>query len=305
MLRLQIFKENKGKSGIYRWVNNKNGKSYVGSAVNISKRLKEHFYNINSNVPLQRAIQKYGLSKFSIEILEYCDMHILIEREQYYLKIINQKYNINPIAGSSLGAKHSEETRKKMSAAQLGEKNHNFGKIFSESTKNKMSLAKGTSIKVYSLDLKLLYTFTSATKAKLHFRSKTDTILKYARSRNIFRDKYILSLEHLKSGFQPIIPKKSQFTIFVNSLDSECLYTFPSSRAAAKHFIISTPTILKYVRSGKIFQDKYILSLYKFPSPLWGQGPFGGKGPLLAPSVADFSSNCLYYSSSRASYLNK
>lgn len=43
---LQILKENKAKSGIYRWVNLTNRKSYVGSSVNLGRRLKNYF-NIN------------------------------------------------------------------------------------------------------------------------------------------------------------------------------------------------------------------------------------------------------------------
>lgn len=35
----QILEENKGKSGVYRWTNLTNGNFYVGSAVDLSKRL--------------------------------------------------------------------------------------------------------------------------------------------------------------------------------------------------------------------------------------------------------------------------
>ena len=41
--RIQILKENKSKSGIYRWVNLKNGKSYVGSSTKLSRRLRDYF----------------------------------------------------------------------------------------------------------------------------------------------------------------------------------------------------------------------------------------------------------------------
>jgi hypothetical protein len=37
--REQVLKENKGKSGIYRFINKVTGKSYIGSAVNLSDRL--------------------------------------------------------------------------------------------------------------------------------------------------------------------------------------------------------------------------------------------------------------------------
>jgi excinuclease UvrABC nuclease subunit len=38
-----IFKENKGKSGIYRWTNNITGASYVGSAVDLTRRLRDYY----------------------------------------------------------------------------------------------------------------------------------------------------------------------------------------------------------------------------------------------------------------------
>jgi len=246
-LRLDTLKENKGKSGIYRWVNNSNGKSYVGSAIDLSQRLRQHYNGHRSNILLQNAIKKYGLSNFSIQILEYCDKKYIISREQYYFNSLKPEFNLNPTAGSKLGSKQteatkqktskaligrifSEETRKKLSEAQLGEKNHFFGKVHSEvirqkiskamkgknshligelnpmfgnthsqETKDKMSRAQGTTIYVYSLESELLYTFSSATKAEQYFRSRTETILKYARSNAIFRKEYILSLTELSS----------------------------------------------------------------------------------------------------------
>jgi len=39
------------------------------------------------------------------------------------------------------GSKHSEETKRKISEAEMGEKNHFYGKHHSEETKRKMSEA--------------------------------------------------------------------------------------------------------------------------------------------------------------------
>lgn len=93
----------------------------------------------------------------------------------------------------SFGKIHTEEAKEKMSQVKLGS-------THSEETKEKMSRAKGTTIYVYNLKYELLYTFTSATKAELHFKSKTHTILKYARSGEIFRKENILSLEVIKAS---------------------------------------------------------------------------------------------------------
>jgi NADH-ubiquinone oxidoreductase chain 4 len=183
IMKKEIFIDNKDKSGIYRWVNNVNGKSYIGSAVNLSKRLNEHYRGNRSNNILQQAINKYGLSNFSIEILKYCDESLLIEREQYYFDLFSPEYNINPVAGSRFGTKHSEESRKKisdghlgklaseetrekMSEAKRGDKNPNFSNPtnyqHSEETREKMSAIKGTTIFIHSLDNECLYTFTSS-----------------------------------------------------------------------------------------------------------------------------------------------
>lgn len=41
--KVQILQENKGKSGIYRWTNLENGKSYIGSSINLYRRFLEYF----------------------------------------------------------------------------------------------------------------------------------------------------------------------------------------------------------------------------------------------------------------------
>jgi hypothetical protein len=67
--------------------------------------------------------------------------------------LFSPEYNSNPYANSRFGSKQSEETIKKISEAQSGKNNNFFGKTHSEETKFKMSIARGTMIYVYSLDL--------------------------------------------------------------------------------------------------------------------------------------------------------
>jgi len=220
----EILKENKGLSGIYGWINNVNGKSYIGSAVNLYNRFLEHFNGYKSNILLQQAFEKYGLENFSLYIFEYCDKSVLLEKEQYYLNLLNPEYNILKNADSRLGLIHTLESRKKMSEVKLAENNpffgktHSedtkfkmsqakkgvkhpfFGKIHSEVTKDKISQAQGITIYVYNLNNELLYTFTSATRAGQHLKSKAHTILKYAHSGEIFKKEYILSLKILSSS---------------------------------------------------------------------------------------------------------
>jgi group I intron endonuclease len=120
----QILDENKGKSGIYIWINKLNGKRYVGSALDLgdkkSGRINRYFRpSYLTNVKLgsskiRRAILKYGLNNFMVGILEYCSKDKLIERENFYLNVLLPEYNILKIAYTSYGYKHSEESMLKM-----------------------------------------------------------------------------------------------------------------------------------------------------------------------------------------------
>lgn len=130
-----ILKENKGKCGVYRWTNLTNGNSYIGSSVNLERRLKGYFsiYFLQSVIKkgksvINSALLKYGYSKFTLEILEYCDFSEAVSREQYYLDLLKPEYNILFTAGLWLGSKHSEKAKAKMSAAKKGNQNATGGK---------------------------------------------------------------------------------------------------------------------------------------------------------------------------------
>ena len=84
-----ILNDNKGKTGIYKWTHKQSGKSYIGSAIDLSKRLSNYFNpsylkreTITNNSIIYKALLKYGYSCFTLEILEYCPVNLLIEREQ-------------------------------------------------------------------------------------------------------------------------------------------------------------------------------------------------------------------------------
>jgi excinuclease UvrABC nuclease subunit len=95
-----ILEENRNKSGIYRWVNKINGKSYIGSSISLSNRLII-YYSLNSltlkvkgSIIIRRALLKYGHANFSLDILEYCESNMVRKREEYYINILKPEYNI-------------------------------------------------------------------------------------------------------------------------------------------------------------------------------------------------------------------
>lgn len=122
ILKFQAISENKGKIGVYRWINNVNGNTYIGSSAYLGNRLGNYFsinYISRSNMLISKALIKYGYSNFTLEILEYCDRKDVLVREQYYLDLCKPEYNILMVAGSNLGYIHSENTLAKMREKRL------------------------------------------------------------------------------------------------------------------------------------------------------------------------------------------
>ncbi len=120
--------------------NKVNGKWYIGSAIYFNRRWYKHRrelkLNQHPNKLLQNAWNKYGLENFDFIEIDYIqNKSKLIEAEQFWIDYINPIYNIEKIAGSSLGRKASDETKRKMSEAHKGKK-------FSNESRHKMSIAK-------------------------------------------------------------------------------------------------------------------------------------------------------------------
>ena len=121
--QVYLSKELKDKIGIYQIRNLVNSKIYIGSAINLRKRLNTHLNklktNIHENEKLQRAFNKYGEQNFIFEIIEFVeDKTKLLEHEQYWMdrfQVVKNGYNIQPVAGNSLGRIVKQETREKMS----------------------------------------------------------------------------------------------------------------------------------------------------------------------------------------------
>lgn len=109
-------------TGIYKIINKINGKIYIGSAVDIETRWRRHKHDLNKNqhqnILLQRSWIKYWSVNFEFVILKICEREKLLENEQYYINNLKPDYNLAPTAGNSLGVKHSEETKKRMSEAK-------------------------------------------------------------------------------------------------------------------------------------------------------------------------------------------
>lgn len=82
--------------GIYKIINTKNNKIYIGQSNNIERRFKEHMSKgWKSRIPLDIAVEKYGKENFQLEILEECPIEDLNEKESYWIHYYKQlKFNM-------------------------------------------------------------------------------------------------------------------------------------------------------------------------------------------------------------------
>jgi len=115
------------QSGVYKITNTINNKAYIGSAVNLTGRSRAHFSSLKGGYhhssKLQRSYNKYGKSVFSFDVLLYCDAHNLLVYEQAVIDAfdsVKNGFNIVPIAGRTVGHKHTEEAKRRMSEIAKG-----------------------------------------------------------------------------------------------------------------------------------------------------------------------------------------
>jgi group I intron endonuclease len=208
-----ILSENHQLSGIYKWENNMTKEIYIGSAIHLKKRLIEYYRPSYLTHPTRGrsiicyALIKYGFSNFNLEILEYCSKEELIEKEQYYLDLLNPEYNIFKYAYSSLGYKHTLEAIQKISQAKKGqfkgENNAFFGKNHTNEVKelmrttalkrNKPNNAKP--IILFDSNKVMIQEFKSITELSAYLKADKATLAKYRNTGTLFRGLYYIQLK--------------------------------------------------------------------------------------------------------------
>lgn len=131
------------KSGVYEIRCLHNNRVYVGSSNNIGQRASSHFRKLANQKHINKYLQydydQYGFEQFQFKVLEYCLVEQLIEREQFWIaelkateigigyncKSVPVRHQMNAasrrkLSDSVRGFKHSEETKKQISAAMTG-----------------------------------------------------------------------------------------------------------------------------------------------------------------------------------------
>jgi group I intron endonuclease len=156
-MNINISASNELKSGIYKISNSIDGRVYIGSAVLLKRRANKHkselLRGVHPNKHLQSFAGKYGIGALFFSVLELAETTQLLEREEYYIRLFtsnltgfNQRVKATSNLGIKfpnrtmslegraklskakkglqplLGFKHSEASKKKISAIQKGKK---------------------------------------------------------------------------------------------------------------------------------------------------------------------------------------
>jgi group I intron endonuclease len=226
----EIMEENRGKSGIYRWVNLLNNKTYIGSSVDLKTRFYIYYSakRLNdSNMVIYKALQKHGYSNFSLEILEYCEPDQTVLKEQEYIDLLKPEYNINPTAGSSLGYKHSAATLEKL-------RNRDYSFIHNEETRLKLSAAATGRV------------LSEEARAKIS-----------AARRGIK-----LSIE-TRAKMSAATTAIHGVAVEVTNIKTGDIVQYSTMTSAGAALGVSRTAIKKVIDSGKIFRDNYTIKLVK------------------------------------------
>lgn len=220
------------RQGIYAFINRVNGKQYVGSSIDLRKRLLEHIMGVKSNIRLQSAFRhpKYGLNNFTFVVYEFYDASVtsgyeLTDLETAYLqwfiydpsgsvKAKNMLYNFKTLATSMLGYVHTESARAKMRARFVIKSNHPmWGKKHRPESLLLIS-------KPGVLNPMFGKTHTDATKALLS-------------------------------------EKKSKFVVSMFDKDYQLLQSFSNNVELARHLDCHKGTIGRYITSQKLYKGLY------------------------------------------------
>ncbi len=171
-------------SCVYKIVNLVNDKVYVGQTINLRKRYSNH-KSSTGNRFICRAIRKYGIRNFTIEILELVpDYGKLDEIETKYIQSFqstnpNIGYNLTDVPMTARGHLVSEETRERLREfnrirASDPKKNPMYGKKHRPESIQKMKDRKKERGHLYRRTNKPVVRICTKTGETVEFKSRKE-----------------------------------------------------------------------------------------------------------------------------------
>lgn len=176
------------KSGIYGFINNIDGKRYIGSGVDLYRRFLDHLKGRRSNIRLQRAIKAHGIDNFSFVVYAFAEntMPTITIMETLFMSYFPKEflYNFKYKASSKSGYKPTEEAIANFKKRFLDPNNHPmFGKT--HYLKSKSLIRKPVTL--YDVNNNNILTFKSSVQLSEYLRCAKSTVLKYIKSGKLYK----------------------------------------------------------------------------------------------------------------------
>lgn len=298
--RLKFFQDLKFKSGIYALYNNITNEFYIGSTINFSGRMRNYLNKANlkskqnSNMPITKALLKYGYANFSLFIIEYCKLEYLSIRETYYIMSLVPYYNVLKEGYSSVGYKHTEETKKLLSnlhknrvhsektkdlirKALVGKNNPFYNQHHTMETKVRLMEANSKyPIYIYNSYKQLLIIYPSTLTFAKSVHSNFSTIEKVIDNNTLFRGEWYITKIPYNIEDKPLIAnlmsdeinnlintiKNSENikkAIFVYDINKNFIKKYDGVTQAQKELNINHAIIREHAKINKVYKN-YIFS---------------------------------------------
>jgi group I intron endonuclease len=229
--------------------------------MNIGNRLVDHLVYNSTNGHLQSAFTSYGLENFTFCVVELysVDPEVALETNKAKLLVLEQKhldwlfslpaelrYNFNPIAGSSLGYKHTDDTRAQISDSKSGALNPMFEKTHTEETRAQMSESQQLVDRSGANNPMYGKTHTQETRVKISASMTGKTHSEETRAK---------MSDANKGANNPI---SIQVNV-VSAVNNQLEHSFSSQVACGKWLGVSEGTVRNYIKSGKVFRKQYLI----------------------------------------------
>lgn len=252
-------------------------------------------------MPIVKALIKYNQNNFTLFILEQVKAEHLAVRETYFITFILPYYNVLKQGYSSLGYKHTKETKELLSElaqnrvhsdvtkgliakALTGENNPFYNKSHSIESKIRMIEAKSAyPVYVYNSFKKLLVIFPSvSTLAKL-IRSNHPTIVTAIKEIEIFRGEWYFTNIPYNISDSPLIMNWNskecdnlilninnsahiKKAVFLYDLNKNFIRKYDGVTDAQKDLNINHTTIKKYAKVSGSYNG-YIFNYERLDGP--------------------------------------
>lgn len=222
----------------------------MGSSVNLGRRFRSYFnisyitHPTRKNMVINKALKKYGYSKFKLEILEYCDRKLTAKREQCYMDNLNPEYNVLKKAYSSSGYRHTKEALIKIRA-----------------NLSNLNKDKAIKVKVTNVETNISHEYASLTDAALKLNTNKTTLVKYIKNSLLFNGIYKLeanlSISNSDSNYLNH-PNAVKIEVIDLELNTKTVYT--SIHAASRDLNIGHNTISNYFKRNqkRPYKGRYI-----------------------------------------------